>query len=76
MNRKLMTVALIALIVVVTAGAMAQAKKAEQVKCPVCGITIDKAKAAFSTPYKGQTYYFESKTDFDLFQKNPEKYVH
>jgi YHS domain-containing protein len=70
-----MTVALIVLIVVVTAGAIAQANKQEQVKCPVCGLSFDKAKAAGSTTYKGQTFYFESKTDLDAFQKSPERFA-
>jgi YHS domain-containing protein len=70
-----MTVALIALIVVATVGAMAQANKQEQVTCPVCGLSFDKAKAQGTTTYKGQTFYFESKTDFDAFQKNPGKYA-
>ena len=78
MNRRVMTVVLIVLIVAVTAGAMAQAKKSDQAKCPVCGLSVDTAKAkaqSLFTTYKGQVYYFESKTDFDAFQKNPQNYV-
>ncbi|HEX5000766.1 MAG TPA: YHS domain-containing protein [Terriglobia bacterium] len=74
MNRRLMTAVVIALIVMFTMGAVSQAKKSEQVKCPVCGLSVDKAKA-LSYTYKGQTYYFESKTDYDAFLKNPEKYI-
>jgi YHS domain-containing protein len=66
--------ALIALIVVVTVGAMAQSQKTEQATCPVCGLSVDKAKAE-KTTYKGQTYYFESKADLNAFQKTPEKFA-
>ena len=46
-----------------------------QVKDPVCGMTIDSNKAAGSSNYAGQTYYFcstQCKTQFDA---NPGKYV-
>jgi len=53
----------------------AQAKKAsEKAKDPVCGIPVDK-DPKLSANYKGETYYFCSKTDMEKFKKEPEKYV-
>lgn len=48
---------------------------AEQVKDPVCGMTIDKDKAAATAQYKGQTYYFCAAACKKQFEKDPEKYV-
>ena len=74
MKRKMAAVVIAASLVLGSALAIAQATKSEQVKCPVCGLMVDKAKA-LSTTYKGKTYYFESKTDYNAFEKNPEKYA-
>ena len=73
------TLALVLILVVLTASVsgFAQAKKAEKpekAKDPVCGLMVDK-NPNLSTTYKGETYYFCSKTDLDEFKKNPEKYV-
>jgi Cu+-exporting ATPase len=43
---------------------------------PVCGMTVDPAKAAGSFAYQGQTYYFCSKSCLAKFQKTPEAYLH
>jgi YHS domain-containing protein len=48
---------------------------AEQVKDLVCGMIIDKAKAAATVQYKGQTYYFCASGCKKAFEKNPERYV-
>lgn len=48
---------------------------AEQVKDPVCGMTIDKKQAAATVEYQGQTYYFCAPGCKSAFEKNPEKYV-
>lgn len=55
-----------------TSGAQAAAKK---VVDPVCGMSIDPAKAAGKSVYAGKTYYFCTGEDKALFDKDPEKYV-
>jgi YHS domain-containing protein len=65
------------LVLAVSVSAVAQAKKAEKaekVKDPVCGIMVDK-NPALSYTYKGETYYFCSKTDEEKFKQAPEKYA-
>ena len=42
---------------------------------PVCGMTIDPAKAAGSSEYRGETIYFCSKGCKAKFDAEPEKYV-
>lgn len=46
-----------------------------QVKDPVCGMTIDSAKAAGQSGYQGQTYYFCSTQCKQQFDANPSKYT-
>jgi YHS domain-containing protein len=50
-----------------------QGKKG-QVQDPVCKLWVDKV-AELSVAYKGETYYFCSKKDKDLFKADPAKYV-
>lgn len=50
-----------------------QGKKG-QVQDPVCGLWVDKV-AELSVEYKGQTYYFCSNKDRELFKTNPTKYL-
>jgi len=45
------------------------------VKDPVCGMNVDEAKAAATTVYRSQTYYFCSKGCQAAFEKAPEKYA-
>jgi YHS domain-containing protein len=60
---------------VFAAGQSLQPRKApDKAKDPVCGLMVDK-DPKLSTNYKGETYYFCSKTDLDKFKKEPEKYV-
>jgi Cu+-exporting ATPase len=42
---------------------------------PVCGMTVDPAKAAGTAQYKGQTYYFCSKSCVARFEADPERYL-
>lgn len=49
---------------------------AEQVKDPVCGMTIDKDDAAATAEHQGQTYYFCAPGCKTAFGKNPWKYAH
>lgn len=44
-------------------------------KDPVCDMDVDPAKAAGSSIYHGQTYYFCSKGCKAEFDKDPGKYV-
>jgi YHS domain-containing protein len=50
-----------------------QGKKG-QVQDPVCDLWVDK-HAELSYAYKGETYYFCSNRDKDLFKGNPAKYL-
>jgi YHS domain-containing protein len=54
--------------------AYSQANKPEKVKDPVCSLMVDK-NPELSATYQGETYYFCSKADRDLFKKTPEKYA-
>ncbi|HET9217136.1 MAG TPA: YHS domain-containing protein [Terriglobia bacterium] len=49
-----------------------QGKKG-QVQDPVCDLWVDK-NPELSYAYKGDTYYFCSNRDKDLFKANPAKY--
>jgi P-type Cu+ transporter len=42
---------------------------------PVCGMTVDPAKAAGHVDYKGTTYHFCSKHCVHAFKADPEKYL-
>jgi len=42
---------------------------------PVCGMTVDPAKAAAHAEHKGETYYFCAKGCAQKFSANPEKYL-
>jgi YHS domain-containing protein len=42
---------------------------------PICGMEVDENKVTQKTNYKGQTYYFCSKTCRVDFEKDPEKYI-
>src|SRR5580704_17432882 len=44
-------------------------------KDPICGMTVDPAKAAATIEYDGQPYYFCSKGCAAKFQQNPTKFV-
>lgn len=48
---------------------------AEKAKDPVCGMKVDKEKAAANSEYKGKTYYFCAPGCKKKFDKEPEKYV-
>ena len=45
------------------------------VKDPVCGMNINRATAAGTSEYKGQTYYFCSLGCKKSFDNEPEKYL-
>ncbi|MBI2861676.1 MAG: YHS domain-containing protein [Chloroflexi bacterium] len=42
---------------------------------PVCGMTVDKQKAAGTSEYKGKTYYFCSAGCKRAFDRNPEQFL-
>ncbi len=44
-------------------------------KDPVCGMNVDERKAAATSEYRGQTYYFCSKGCKAAFDKDPERFV-
>ena len=45
------------------------------VKDPVCRMVLDESKAAFSTEYKGERYYFCGAGCKERFEKDPEKFL-
>lgn len=42
---------------------------------PVCHMTVEPAKAAAQSAYKGQTYYFCAVGCKQKFDRDPEKYL-
>jgi len=52
--------------------AQKQGQEAKTVVDPTCGMTIDPAKAAGKSEYKGTTYYFCSNQCKKTFDANPE----
>ena len=44
-------------------------------KDPVCGMNVDESKAAATSSYNGQTYYFCARMCKESFDKDPEKYL-
>ena len=51
------------------------APAAQAVKDPVCGMTVDPAKAAGKHEYHGKAYYFCSKGCLEKFKARPENYL-
>jgi YHS domain-containing protein len=43
-------------------------------KCPVCGMMVDKSTSP-SSEYKGNTYYFHTPVHKEMFDKDPEKFL-
>jgi P-type Cu+ transporter len=44
-------------------------------KDPVCNMQVEETKAAGTSIYQGQTYYFCSIPCKEKFEKNPEQYA-
>jgi YHS domain-containing protein len=44
-------------------------------KDPVCGMQVDEKKAAATSQYSGQTYYFCAKACKEKFDKAPMQYL-
>ncbi|MBI2359210.1 MAG: YHS domain-containing protein [Deltaproteobacteria bacterium] len=44
-------------------------------KDPVCGMNVDEKKAAATSQYQGQTYYFCAEACKRAFEKDPAKYL-
>lgn len=47
----------------------------EQVKDPVCGMTVDPQKAQYHSVYKDKHYYFCSANCQKQFEENPEQFA-
>ena len=47
----------------------------EQHVDPVCGMTVDPAKAAGTSQYEGRTIYFCNKRCKEKFDANPSQYI-
>lgn len=56
-------------------GAMPILSGPPKAKDPVCGMTVDPAKAAGNVEHKGKTYYFCSKRCAERFTQDPEKFL-
>ena len=75
MKRSIRIVILMTAIVFATGTLLlfSQGKKG-QVQDPVCDLWVDK-NSELSFAHKGETYYFCSNRDKDLFKANPTKYL-
>jgi YHS domain-containing protein len=73
-KRSIRITALLAMAVLLLGTMLALSQKKGQVQDPVCNLWVDKV-AELSAEYKGETYYFCSKRDKDLFKANPSKYI-
>ena len=71
------TIVLLALSVALafSESALAQKKAVkEKAKDPVCGLTVDK-DPKLSHRHDGETHYFCSRADIEIFKKDPAKYT-
>ena len=53
----------------------APATSADRSKDPICGMMVDKEKAAFKTTHEGATYYFCAEGCLKKFQAEPKKFA-
>lgn len=72
-SMRILVLGILATFALCTLLVFSQGKKG-QVQDPVCGLWVDK-NAELSYQYKGETYYFCSNRDKDLFKGNPAKYL-
>lgn len=49
--------------------------KGTSVKDPICGMSVDPAKAQWTSTHKGITYYFCAERCKEAFDANPTMYV-
>jgi Cu+-exporting ATPase len=76
MKNRARTAAGLAVAVIILGLAVAAQQKSEgKATDPVCGMSVDPAKAAATFEYKGTKYYFCSTACKDAFAKEPEKYL-
>ena len=50
-------------------------KKPELAKDPVCHMTVDVAKARFTSQFQGDTFYFCAPGCKHMFDEDPPKYI-
>lgn len=74
MKRSIRITLLTTLVFLVLGTLLAFSQRKGQVQDPVCDLWVDKV-AQLSAEYKGETYYFCSNRDKDLFKANPSKYI-
>ena len=72
MKRAILALLFVIAIAAVSTNIYSQGKK-ERAIDPVCGLTVDK-NPELSATYKGDTFYFCSNRDLNVFKQNPEKY--
>jgi YHS domain-containing protein len=73
-NKKYLALGLILAFLTITF-VFAQTQSADTAKDLVCGMSVTKAGAKYTTDYKGTTYYFCSQGCKDAFSKNPDQYL-
>ena len=76
MRRHILVVLVVLTIAAALNSVAAQSRRGlrtEKSKDPVCGLMVDK-DPNLATTYKGEAYFFCSRTDLELFKKNPERY--
>jgi YHS domain-containing protein len=77
MRRRFLALIVVLVVATFATSGFAQARRSlrpEKAKDPVCGLMVEK-DPKLSLNYKGEIFYFCSRTDLDLFRKNPERYV-
>ena len=77
MRRRLPALILILVVATATMSGFAQGRRSlrvEKAKDPVCGMMVDK-DPKLSVNYRGEIYYFCSRTDLEVFRKSPERFV-
>jgi YHS domain-containing protein len=52
-----------------------QGEVSSMAKDPVCNMNVDEKKAAATSVYRGETYYFCAKVCKEKFEKEPEKFI-
>ncbi len=63
-------------LIALSAAKPASAAVTVSVRDPVCGMTVDPARAAGKYEYQGQSYYFCNPRCEERFKADPEKYLH
>ena len=77
MKRRFLALLVVLAVTTLVMSSYAQSRRSlrpEKAKDPVCGLMVEK-DPKLSANYKGEVFYFCSRTDLDQFRKNPDRYV-